>query len=118
MFEIKCIIGDKKLVEVLHLLDGHTLEPPVVLPVKGTVVTAIVRHGNGHASTVAPSANSIETLSSFVGPLKRVTAKELREHLESRGFSKNGYSYALKKLVENGALKKSRSEKNTYEVIR
>ena len=33
MFEIRCIVGDKKLAEALRALGGLTLEPPVTLAV-------------------------------------------------------------------------------------
>jgi len=118
MFEIKCIVADKKVVEVLHLLDGHTLEPPVALPIRGAAVA------NGHHApktkakswTTAPGG-SVNILQSFVKGRKKVAVKEMRMHLVEQGYSPNGYSYALQSLTKDGFLKKTK-EPGVYEVVR
>jgi len=110
MWEIKCIVGDKKALEVLEFLTGRTLEPPVINHI-GPIVA------NGHGKPTNPAAGSIEMLRKFVPGKKSVTARQLREHLEANGYSKNGYSYALKKLLDDGILKKTK-EPRVYEVAR
>lgn len=111
MFEVKCIVADKKVVEVLRLLDGYSLEPPVVLPVRGSTDPQRL-NGSVPANT---NGGSIELIRRFIPGRKTVTSAQMREHCEENGYSKNGYSYALKMLLRQGALKKTK-EPRVYEV--
>lgn len=120
MFEIKCIVADKKVVEVIDLLDGHTLEPPVVLRVRGAMAA------NGHDTTskkadtksswMTAPGGSINIMRAYVKNHETVTVKQLRSHLVGHGYSSNGYSYALQYLVKEGTLKKTKKPA-TYEVV-
>lgn len=119
MFEIRCIVGDKKVTEILHLLDGHTLEPPVCVPVKGMEANGHAKEPKSRPHMTAPGG-SINLLRTFIKGRKKVTSLELRQHLEERGYSKNGYSYALRTLADEGLLKQIKKEPgktNTYEVL-
>jgi predicted HTH transcriptional regulator len=121
MFEIKCIIGDKKLVAVLTLLDGHTLEPPVVTPVNRAQTPKLNGHApwptNGTKAWTTVPGGSVNLMRSFVKGHKKLTARQMREHLEANGYSKNGYSYSLQALLKEGVLKKTK-EPRVYEVVR
>lgn len=114
MFEIRCIVGDKKLHEVLRLLNAYTIEPPVVIPA-GIIP---VEKSNPNPHNEKTEGGSVALLRKFNSGRKTVTAKEMREHCERNGYSKNGYSYALKVLLTEGALKAVKNEYATYEVIR
>ncbi len=115
MWEIKCIVGDKKALEVVKLIQPHTLEPPVMIHISDGGIKA-----NGHAEpekkswTTAPGG-SVELMRRFVKGHKTLTARQMREHLEANGYSRNGYSYSLQKLLEEGSLKKTK-EPRVYEV--
>ena len=110
MWEVKCLVGDKKLLEVMRLLKGMTLEPPVILPVD-------ISKPNGMDKTrnPAPGQGSTDLLRKFLPGRGKVTSRELREHCMTNGYSKNGYSYALKRLLGEGSLKRTK-EPRLYEV--
>jgi len=110
MFEIRCIVGDKKLAEALRALNGLTLEPPVTLAVGGTELLPANKMNGGKG------AIQIATELIKHDKLKQVTASQLRQCLVTNGYSKNGYSYALKMLLEKKVLRKT-TKPSTYEVI-
>jgi len=113
MFEVRCIVADKNVAAVIRLLDGYALEPPVAMPVPDTVAAK----ANGHAKEPTPVAKSwttvpggsIPLLRAFVRGRKTVPVKAMREHLEDKGYSSNGYSYAVQTLVKEGVLKKTKT---------
>lgn len=112
MWEIRCIVSDKKALDVMTLLDGNTLEPPVMVRVNGPV------NGHGPApARVKINGGSVGLIRQYVQGKKTVNSKQMREHCEANGFSKNGYSYALKKLLNDGELKRTK-EPRVYEVTR
>ncbi len=119
MWEIRCIVGDKKALEVVKLIQEHTLEPPVVVHI------ADGKKANGHAPEAPGSpkqwttvpGGSVNLMRSFIKGNKTLTAKQMREHLEANGYSKNGYSYSLQKLLEEGSLKRTKVRR-VYEVVR
>jgi hypothetical protein len=104
MFEIRCIVADKNVPVAIRLLDGFALEPPVAIPVRED------------SSPTPAGGGSVDLMRQFVKHHKKVTAKQLREHCESQGYSKNGYSYALQRLLKEGRLKRAK-EPHTYEVV-
>lgn len=115
MFEIKCIVGDKKVTEVLKLLDGHTLEPPVVIPVHGGDEGKPNGKSHGMPKTPAPGNSSVDIMRAHLKGLKIISPKEMREFLMSRGYTANGYSYARQVLMSEGVLKRTKDSR-TYEV--
>lgn len=110
MWEIKCIVSDKKALDVMKFLDGLTLEPPVIQYIHGP-------HNEVAPALNEKTRNSIEQLRKFIHGRKTVTPSEMRIHLEQNGYSKNGYSYALKILQDRGLLKKSKGTPSRYEVV-
>lgn len=105
MFEIRCIVGDKKLSDALKALGGLTLEPPVVV--------AVMSNGSGHRTDLQkiPGESSATILLKHIADkkLKTITVQQMRSHLESLGYTKNGYSYAMQRLVAEGKLKKTKT---------
>lgn len=106
---IKCIVADKKAVDLLRLIKEYCLEPPVVEPLDS---------GN----EVKPKGN----LTQAVNELVENTAKQggkviqiatLREMARTMTGNPNSYSYALKMLLKAKRLKRGKLPK-TYEVIR
>lgn len=103
MFEIRAIVADKKLHEVLRLLKPLTLEPPVSLPIENQVEKK-------------PTGNSTELLAAFIKGKKTVSTREMRRHLEDQGWGKNSYSYGLQILIKRGDLRKTKTP-TIYEVV-
>lgn len=114
MFEIRCLVGDKRLVQVLGVLDGLTLEPPVVVPVKANGTEHPISHVNGGPKEIKPTTT--ELLREFIQGRDTVTAKQMREHITSHGYTKNGYSFALQNLIKDKLVKRGK-EYATYEVV-
>ena len=119
MFEIRCIVADKKVVDVLHLLDGHTLEPPVALPIRGAAPASKQLNGASHHDmphSPPQGQGSTDLLRKYIAGRKgAISTKELRDYLMNKGYSPNGYSYALQQLLKDGSLKKTK-EYAVYEV--
>lgn len=118
MFEIKCLVTDKNLTRVLVAIHGYTIEAPLATPVREGVITKTngAMHPVGKPSTNPPAGNTaFDILRSFVKGKKTVKSGQVKEHLMEKGYSGTGYSYALSKLVESGALKKAKTPR-TYEV--
>lgn len=107
---IKCIVSDKKAVDVLRLIKEFCLEPAVVEPLDGL---------NGSA---APSGKTItQAIYDFVDDsLKRgekfITVAQLRDISSTHG-SAHAYSYPLKKLLRLKRLKHGKLP-STYEVLK
>ena len=114
MFEVRCLVGDKSLHRLLHAVDGMTIESPVVLSVKS--------EDNGTMMPQTPARenkNGQDAIRAFIAEnhLTEISPRQMREHLSSKGWSRNAYSHALNRLIEDGLLKKSKAKANTYEVI-
>ena len=107
MFEVKCLVSDKKLAEVLNSLGGLTLQPPVVEPVALT---------NG--ASKPPGMTAEAALMDYLREKKpkQLSTKEMKAHLLTKGYSNNGYSYALKVMLGKKILKKTKVPA-LYEVI-
>jgi hypothetical protein len=114
MFEIRCIVHDKKLVEVIDALDGITLEPPVIKRVADTANPAQPKQ---LAKIRMENGGSVKALSEWLSETKPkwLRAREIKETLVAKGFSPKSYSHALTVLRKQGVLKKGQ-EKYTYEV--
>lgn len=115
MYEIRCIVADKRLHEVLKLLYPLALEPPVAIPVDlGEEEQSVA---NGHRKV-----GSSELVKEFLDKViksgaKTITARQLRDAMVAGGFPERAYGYQLKLLVEDRRLKKTR-EAGIYEVVR
>jgi hypothetical protein len=114
MFEIRCIVHDKKLVEVIDALDGITLEPPVIKRVADAVNPVQSKHA---PKIRMENGGSVKALSEWLSETKPkwLRAREIKETLVAKGFSPKSYSHALTVLRKQGVLKKGK-EKYTYEV--
>lgn len=97
MFELRCIVPDKKLGEALRALEPYALEPPVVKP--GSEPT---KNGNGHVPKYGTGGKIVEH---FIAQGKPFTAKELRETCKASGLSGYAYSYKLNAAVKAKQVK-------------
>lgn len=118
MFEVRCLVADKRLADVLRSLRKLTLEPPVTIAVDEP-------HANGATPAVVPSKNSHngarQTVEEWVEAqvkkgVKQITATQLRNLMIESGFSDRSYSYPLDLLVKRKVLKATRVS-GTYEVV-
>ena len=113
MFQIKCPVDDKKLAMALKALDGLVFHPEVI-PVRNAAVE------NGDVVSTRPEGSASDLLQIYLNErpsMKQVRACDLSSHLMENGFAKGGYSYATKKLVESGSLKKTKVS-GVYDIIR
>lgn len=108
MFEIHMIVADKHVHEVLRLVHRYALEPPVSTP-KGAQDELHVN---------PPKGNSIKLLRDYLtnSHSKQVTVAAMKEFLMQNGYSKNGYTYALQSLLDEGVLKKTKTV-GLYDVV-
>jgi hypothetical protein len=108
MFEIRCIVSDKKLADVLKAVNGLTLEPPAVFP--GEVANGHSPPLNDRATKYA-QGGATGMLQAFIKKTKpkQLSSSQLKKFLMDHGYSDNGYSYALKRFLERGVLKKTKT---------
>lgn len=113
MFEIHCIVGDKKLADALKGLSGLTLEPPQIIPVASVNAAVTDR------STKSKRGGSLGLMTAYIRSkkLKQISANEMKKFLMTQGYSPNGYTYALKSLQTIGILKKSK-QPHVYDVVK
>lgn len=108
---IKCIVPDKKALDVVRLLKSIALEPPVIDPLDD-IPTA-------HDSAVksrTPGFSARKCVEDYVASAQgKVSATDLRLHVIKNGFRDRSYSYPLKMLIDKGVLKKTK-EPFVYEV--
>lgn len=100
MFEVKCLVSDKKLAEVLNSLGGLTLQPPVVEPVA-------LSNGASKSPGMTAEVALVEYIK--LNKPKVLSTKEMKAHLLTKGYSNNGYSYALKIMLGKKILKKTKT---------
>lgn len=127
MFEIRCIIGDKRVAEVLHALAGLTLEPPVVIPLpKNAELNHAQTQLNGHhppklklTSQKGQRGDTVVIIRKLIADesLKTVSAMQMRRKLTEHKYSKNAYSYVLGKMIADGELKKTKTT-GVYDVVK
>lgn len=133
MFEIKFVIRDKHLADILRSVQGVAVEPPVVLPIEEGVrfvKTPATAGGDpavniGKALTAAHAARregrpNLETLVKNwldnQNKLVRFVPELLIPTLLENGFQKGSVAYAVQLLVKAGRLKK-KPGRGQYEVI-
>lgn len=115
---IKCIVPDKRAIEVLRLLKPYALDPPVVEPMDEGLVhnQPAVRQRLANGMTITEMVFDYIKDQIKAGG-KVFTASELRGFCAANGAQYNSYSYPLKRAIEEGLLKKSKMPA-TYEVIK
>ena len=110
---IKCIVHDKKVVDVLRVLKPYAFEPPVADAMDEAPLNSKRMAASGSISKlvfdyVAKSAKTGK---------KTVTSRELKDELMAKGAKDNSYSYGLKLLLEKKKLKRT-SHPSTYEIVK
>lgn len=108
---IKCIVADKRVVEVVRMLKPFALDPPVVDPMDESPAKKI-ESGKSIRQMVFEYVDSL-----VKSGVKKITARELRKFCVDRGAQENSYSYALKLLVDEGRFKKTKTA-SLYEVVK
>lgn len=140
MFEIKFVIRDKHLADILRSVQGVAVEPPVVLPIEEgvrfvkTPATAALEHltpesraavNIGKATAVAHTArregrpNLEKLVKNWLdnqNKLVRFVPELLIPTLVENGFQKGSVAYAVQLLVKAGRLKK-KPGRGQYEVV-
>lgn len=139
MFEVRCIVGDKKLSDTLRALRGHTIEPPVVIPVEediaddsakvdGLLKAAATKpqpkfkkrrkpiqmggkHLKGRGATVI-----VRDLITSTGATQ-ISSKEMKRATMAQGYSPGAYSHAIKLLVADKTIRALNSF-GDYEVVK
>jgi hypothetical protein len=111
VFRIEVFVDDKKLAAFLNAAAGlvASMSPP--LPV--------VNLASNHTGLKAATTGSLPQM--IIAHLKQkklttVTAKQIREYVESIGRSPKSYGYILTHLKEHKVLKMTR-ERGKYQVI-
>lgn len=126
MFEIRCIVGDKKLSDALRALKGHTIEHPVVLPVDAeTAPVAAPTNGSdpvpkkkykrrkplvqgGKHRTGQGTIQIARDLLAKSG-VDKISAREIKQAVMAVGYSHGAYSHAIKILLKEKVLKPTES---------
>lgn len=141
MFEVRCIVGDKKLSDVLRALKGHTLEHPVVIPVDDKVMSASqldaadaqpnpkrgpykkskvrkspVQRGGYHLKGEGATRIARDLIERT--GVTHITAREIKRATMVAGYSPNAYSHALKILVADKTLRPVKGAVGEYDVIK
>ena len=111
---IKCIVPDKKVVEVLRALKPYALDPPVADPIDEGPINSAIKVVGAHNGFKALIDNYIEK--SAKSGKKTITTAELKNLCTDNGGQWNSYSYGLKLALNNKKLRKTKDPK-TYEVI-
>ena len=111
---IKCIVHDKKVVDVLRVLKPFAIEPPVADPIDEGPVNS--------AKRLTPGSSIHKLVSDYIAKSARsgkktVTGRELKEELMAHGAKDNSYSYGLKLALEQKKLKRTKHP-STYEIVR
>jgi hypothetical protein len=145
MYEIRCIVGDKKLREVLVFLNNNnTLEPPVVIPVgldrlngesardtaiKGAMVKPTnrpqtykkqkkskVSHGGWHKK----GTGSVSVIRAFIEKNRttHISAREMRDATVLAGYSPNAYSHAVKLLLADNTIFPEPGIQGLYKIVK
>lgn len=127
MFEVRCLVADKRLADVLRALRKLTLEPPVTIAVddadvssdltKVTVNPKHIRLATGDGFKSARKIVEEYVLHEIKNGARIITAKQLGQHMFEHNFSSHSYSYPLSLLVKQKVLKTTK-ELGTYEVVK
>lgn len=119
MFEIRCIVGDKKLRDVLLSLRNLTIGAPSVTPVealgpqedtapvasaKPNKKTAKRRTGGGFRVKGTGVIQILRPLIEKSG-VEHISAREMKVAAEAAGYRPGAYSHGVKILLEEGSIK-------------
>lgn len=137
MFEVRCLVHDKNLGSVLRALEQLAIEPPVVKPVDESGVGSVnvgmfnkrqdrpaankKRQGKKHKSYAIKGQNDLTT--TVLNHIRNnpnessLFARQVRGMAIGLGYGSNSYSFALKKLQDDGILTKTANAKVTGEYI-
>lgn len=113
MFEVRCLVADRRLADVLRLLKSLTLEPPVTIAVEEEVPGLLVAKENKRR----PGELVNQAVDQARHTTKKIVGRELTELMLANGHVKHAYSYRLKQLVDDKVLKKT-PRQGVYEVIK
>ena len=107
MFRISVLVDDKHVVDILRAVAGRCRGQPEVVPINMPVAGA------------AKGSNREETLHMFVAALKKTGKKEflsaeIKQAVQSLGWSSTAYSHYINGAVEYGLLKKGKKQGNGY----
>lgn len=113
LFEIKCVVKPAKLADVLILLDGLTIEPPMVTPLNK--LNGATKSMDTMTKSVTRNGAAVDLMTWLKSSkLKKVTGKQVRSALEPLGY--RNYYYGIQCLLNDGVLKKTK-EYSTYDVV-
>jgi hypothetical protein len=136
MYEIRCIVGDKKLRDVLvFLTNNNTLEPPVVIPTGPPLTNGLdklkkdaakapmakkpqkksFKHGGKHTKGRG-ATEIVRDLLTKTGAT-RIFAREMREAAVAAGYSTNAYSNAIKVLLADNTIRRAKGLFGVYDVV-
>jgi hypothetical protein len=111
---IKCIVHDKRVIDVLRALKPYALDPPVVDPIDD--------QPNGIAKKIASSGSLTRMVSDIVAKAakagkKTISSREIKQALVALGGNPGSYSYGLKVLLETKKIKRTKTT-SVYEVVK
>lgn len=117
MFEVRCIVADKRLADVMRALRNLTLESPVVIAVD-EIASGQLESLPGERRK-RQKGSAVAAIKQYIvdNNVKSLRASEIKDLVEACGFSPRSYSYAITQLINQKVLRKSNREKSTYEVI-
>lgn len=109
MFEIRCIVDDKKLPALLRVLENFVAEPPIVRPALTDMLNGDLEKHLKKTGAKEGGVKALDIITQYVveNKLKTVTASEMRKRLVERGYSVSGYSYVLQLMLKSGLLEKT-----------
>jgi hypothetical protein len=141
MYEVRCIVGDKKLREVLIFLNNNnTLEPPVVIPVgpsslKGeAAMNTTINEAVVHLKKPKPDkkrrkpvqtggrhqkgTGSVQVVRAFMAQTgaTHISAREMKQATIAAGYSPNAYSHAVKLLIADKTIRPIPGHSGAYTV--
>ena len=119
MYEIRCIVGDKKLREVLLALRNQTLMAPTVTPVgedtpfyteaskasrpeKKTKMKTTIKNRGGFRKK---GEGVIQVIRPLIEHVEHISAREMKAAANAAGYRPGAYSHAVKILMDEGAIK-------------
>lgn len=111
MFEIKNVFcQDKNVGEVLRVLAGLVVQPPVPVPL---VNASVGKNGVGAAS---PATDIVELFATHVKKKDVVTSKDVQAFLTANGRAKGSAAYIVTRAKERRIIKAT-AKAGTYKVV-
>ena len=119
MFEVRLLVEDKKLSEVLWLLDGKIAEPPQLIPVRNATIKRVVKEGVPHTKVTAEKptegsvANRIDKAIADRG-LTQITHQQIKQLCVDVGSVPESAPWVIQKLM--AASRITRQGRGEYSV--